>query len=316
MNNPKGYFLLDTNIYRILTYGLTETDILAKAKELREKESKFEHQRVCSVIVALELISHLTVSDPARQHCYKALFLLNHHTKALGNEPRLIAYSLENVLTNFFLDKNCKQFQNYNEVIRLMNLLTERYDISLCDTYIAWIDEIADGKKSFRQGVQNQAETILKERGLSWDSFTAPVLRVNKAIKQINQLRVAEYKQGDSFYKLATILINEVYSNTCKLWPPRPHKAKVQEYLDIFQAPLQLYHLLLRKIGEAPTMEDAESDKWNTINDMHLLFNLCDKVFRNTILVTNDKLVLECGVTFGLKGRIGRLVDYEHFLKQ
>ena len=187
-----------------------------------------------------------------------------------------------------------------------MELLTEQYDISLCDTYITWIDEIASGKKSFRQGIQKQAENLLKERGLSWDSFTAPVLRVNKAIKQINQLRLAEYKQGDSFYKLATILINEAYSNICRLWPPRPDKAKVQEYLDIFQAPLQLYHLLLRKIGEAPTMENAASDKWNTINDMHLLFNACDKVFTNTILVTNDELVLECGVTYGLTRLISK----------
>ena len=76
-----GFFILDTNIYRNFVQGLDHAGILLKADEIREKENKLGYKSFCSIIVASELISHLAPNDPAKEHCYKALYLLNHHTK-------------------------------------------------------------------------------------------------------------------------------------------------------------------------------------------------------------------------------------------
>src|SRR4051812_3759720 len=106
MNKPTGHFLLDTNIYRTLSFGLDEATLNKKTEEMREKETRFNYGSICSVVVCLELISHLADTDPAREHCYKALYLLNHHTKPQNGKNRLVAYPFENILTRFFLCRN------------------------------------------------------------------------------------------------------------------------------------------------------------------------------------------------------------------
>lgn len=306
------HFLLDTNIYRHLSNGLSGDQIISKALILAKAEQKKGFGSLCSVIVASELIYHLLDSDPEQLDCYNALFLLRYHTlHPNGHSHRVIAYPMENILTNFFRGKNYKHFNSYNEIIRLMDYLTEQYNIQCCKLYEPYIREIRKGQDEFRKSVVKQANDFLQESGLEWDSFIPTNLRKKPEIKLLNKKRQEEYERGDSFYRLAKILIDRTYENVFYTFLCKPSKDKLKAYLERFQAPLRMYHYLIKKIGEAPGMETFKDTRWNTINDMNLLFSMCDPDFDNVLLVTEDDDIFNCVVTTtGWENKVGKLNQY------
>lgn len=313
---PTEYFLLDTNIYRHLAKDLSGNEIAEKALAMAKAEQKKGFGALCSIIVASELIYHLLDTDPEQSDCYNALFLLRYHTShPNGHTERVIAYPMENVLTNFFRDRDYKHFNSYNGIIRLMEYLTEQYSIQSCKLYEPYIKEVLKRQNEFRQTVVKQADDFLQESGWRWDSFITKNLRKNHEVKLVNEKRLEEYKRGDSFYRLAKILIDRTYGNTLYSLLCRPSKEKLKTYLERFQAPLRMYHFLIKKIGEALGMQTFEDTRWNTINDMNLLFSMCDPNFENVLLVTEDDDIFGCVVTTqGWENKVGKLAQYHELL--
>ncbi len=308
----KEFFLLDSNIYRGLSRGLKLQDIPHRALKLCKAEKKNGMQSMCSIIVAVELISHLGKNDPEREECYKALCLLRYHSfSGALHKKRVVAYPMENVLTIFFLKRNFIHFDSYNEIIRFMELLTDSLDIKVCDFYAVMIQEVNDNQRIFREELVLKAKKMLNESGLDWDSFTQPKISRDKNLKAFNLKRLEVYKNGDSIGPIAKSLIDSTYASAQISSSPRPTKEKLGNFLMSFQAPLRMHNFLMKKIGEAPTMQDYSAERWNTVNDAHLLFNLCDPSFDNVLLVTEDQEIMECvQTTDGMDGKVGGLADY------
>ena len=309
---PLQHFLLDSNIYRSIAENLAEKDIVNKAREMSEAEKAKGFQSLCSVVVASELISHLVDGDPVKANCYKALCLLRYHTfNESIHTKRVIAYPMENVLTRFFLCKNFVHFDSFNEVVRLMELITERLDINDCSKYKAQIQSVKDTRLAYRKGVVDQADLMLKEQGLDWGSFTISSFRANPLLEAMNKQRLKSHNLGEDFYRMAKILIDKTYeSEGFRKYPP-PCKRRISKYLETYQAPLRMFHYLLKKIGEAPGMQNFMDKRWNTLNDVSILFGFSDDTFKQTLLVTDDDLLFECVLTTeGMKDRVGKLSQY------
>jgi|JI6StandDraft_1071083.scaffolds.fasta_scaffold26327_3 hypothetical protein len=308
----KEFFLLDNNIYRGLSRSMKLQDIPHKALEFCKAEWKIGMQSICSIIVAIEMISHLGKNDPEREECFKALCLLRYHTFSSElHKRRVVAYPMEDVLTFFFLNKNFIHFDNYNEIIRLMELLTIDLDISVCDRYFVAIQEVNDKRRVFRERLVLQAKNMLIESGLDWDSFTQPKISRDKILKAYNLKRLEAFQKGEGIGPIAKLLIDLTYTSAGIPNYSIPAKDKLGNYLKIFQAPLRMYNLLMKKIGEAPTIQNYNAERWNTVNDMHLLFNVCDPRFDNLLMVTEDKEIIACmQTTDGMESKVGKLADY------
>ena len=57
-------------------------------------------------------------------------------------------------------------------------------------------------------------------------------------------------------------------------------------------------------------MHDPQDWRWNTLNDIQLLFNLCDKIYPQLTLVSDDKLLYGVCEFVGIKNRIKKRKDY------
>ncbi|RYX80066.1 hypothetical protein EON73_05785, partial [bacterium] len=130
------YVVFDTNAYRTLTYGLTEFEVKAKFKAIKEAESKKDIRPILSHVTGMELLAHLAdLCDPGFGPCKIASIAAGYHCLTKENKLPYLAHPqilLQNLIFGDVDEPTAKQFE---VVIELINLLATKPASQIIDTY-------------------------------------------------------------------------------------------------------------------------------------------------------------------------------------
>jgi len=315
MPQKKAYFILDANVYRSFAKSRSLKEIKCLALQLRKKEDALDLTSICSAIVAIELISHLVPGDRKKEVCYRALCLMALHTLTRthdGRPMRYAAYHLNNVLTNYFWNTNSTEFPYYDSVFHLMDELVKNNDIGNCNTFINEIQTLRTNQLTFRDNYRSNMEAFLVSFGAAptdWEFF-----RNKKKNAKQNTERLAALRDGTYFYQSVVSLIRRAASDIGVInYIPPQNVAK--DFLERFQAPLILNLYLMGQVGEAQNMIRPADKRWNTLNDFQLLLNVCDNIYPNTILITEDRLIRDVCQYTGIGEHALDVVGYFKMIK-
>ncbi len=288
-------------------------EVYSLSQKMIELESNAGHRSAMSIVVSMELISRLGKDDPAKERCFKALCLQYfHHRRRTPNGFEGSYYPPLNViLSQFFFNKNSKYHDLYGKVLSLVINLTETLDITRCDEHAEQIEKIKKLILFENQEFQGNVEDLLKSLNsgkLDWEYFKKNEEERKQFIAKIDDGRV-ETLLGLGLFKRAHQVV-ELYgfSNSAA--------EKLQAFFDTYRPALRINTNILRSLAEGSSwLADAGDDKWNTLNDLQIMFGLLyERPGLDKKLVTDDRKIKNACVATGQGHLVISLDEYKKII--
>jgi len=306
-------YLGDTNIYRNLVRGLSLTDVKKLAEEIDAKEIESDIKSGVSIVVAMELISHLQQDDLNFDECYKALCLLYHHSKKKNIQRQKYTGTfyppLDVVLTSYFFNENTQYLRMYSQVLDLTVLLTENYDIKNVDSYPKQIETVKEqlifDKDEIRTNYENYLKSI-NEDVPDWEYFKKNKTHRREWFKTLRSGKTS-FLVAEGLMIRAFILTDRTYNRT------EENFEKLIDFINQFYPAILMNELILEQLGHGNILlGNVEDGKWNTINDMSIMFGMLLFSDRdNKVLVTEDKAIRKCLNDNGMGNKLLNLSEFE-----
>lgn len=313
----KMEYLLDTNIYRNLVHGLTFDEVKLLGLKMRRKEQEMGTKAGFPIVVAMELISHLTDGDPSFDDCFKALCLLFDHTK--NYNPKENTYSgtfyppINVVLPKYFFNNNGPFIDLYKTIIQLTYDITERYDSRNTKRLVEKItivkEQVIFEKKEIRDNFENFLKSI-NDDTTDWEYFKKNKPERKEWFKNLKTGKTT-FLVSEGFMIRAYNIVEEKYERNDETFE------KLTKFYDEFFPALAMNELLLEQLGSGTSsLDDVEDKKWNTINDISIMFAILfnEKNGQKKVLVTEDKNIQYYFVESGMSDKIMSLESFKKLL--
>ena len=306
-------YLGDTNIYRNLVRGLSISEVKKLAEEISAKEIESDIKSGVSIVVAMELINHLQTDDLNCDECYKALCLLYHHSKKINLEKQKYSGTfyppIDVVLTSYFFNENTQYLRMYSQVLDLTVLLTEKYDINNINSYTKQIETVKKqlifDKDEIRTNYENYIKS-LNEDIPDWEYFKKNKTHRREWFKTLQSGKTS-FLVAEGLMIRAFNLTDRSYSRT------EENFEKLVEFINHFYPAILMNELILEQLGHGNILlGDVEDVKWNTINDMSIMFGMLLFSDRdNKVLVTEDKAIRKCLNDNGMGNKLLSLDEFK-----
>jgi hypothetical protein len=299
-------YLGDTNIYRNLVRELSITDVKKLAEAINAKEIESDIKSGVSIVVAMELISHLQQNDLNFNECYKALCLLYHHSK---KNTGTFYPPIDIVLTSYFFNENTQYLRMYGQVLDLTVLLTDNYNVRNIDSYSKQIETIKKqliyDKDEIRTNYGNYLKS-LNEDVLDWEYFKKNKTHRREWFKTLQSGKTS-FLFAEGLMIRAFSLTDRAYSRT------EDNFEKLIDFINQFYPAILINELILEQLGHGNIfLGDIQDAKWNTINDMSIMFGMLLFSERdNKVLVTEDKAIRKCLNDNGMENKLMSLSEFE-----
>lgn len=310
-------YLADTNIYRNLVRGLNIDQVKNLAALISEKENAKEIKSGLSIVVAMELISHLNPNDKAVEECFMALCLLFHHTKkvdTLENKCTGKFYPpLNVVLTKFFFNEDTEYLNMYARVLDLTMKITENFNIINIYSYSKEIDTVVSQiffeKNEIKINFENYLKSLNKDVA-DWEYFKKNKTERREWFKIL--------KNGKTLFFVAESLMIRAFNLTNREY--RRNEAnykKLLEFIEQFFPAILMNNLILEQIGHGTiSLGDIKDEKWNTINDISIMFGMLIFSDRdNKVLVTEDIDIRTCMIENDMENRVLSLSQFKNIIE-
>lgn len=307
-------FILDTNAYRNLVEGLDFPEVYRLAKTLKSAEDKAGHTTALSIVVSMELIQHLLDGDAAKERCYKALCLQWYHTRRLDFKRTNLTGSfyppMNIILAQIFFDNNSRYFPLYMKVLELVVELTKALDINLTTAngeHIKVVKKQVEFEKSeFKENVEDFLRS-LNHGELNWK-----IISTNKERKKefFDKL-----KNGDMEVLLGLGLLARAHQVMDKEDMDAAANSRFLKFTEDYRAALIMSAKILTSIGNGAELADIDDQRWNTLNDVQILFGLL--YYREGIekkLVTNDNAIKDSCTKAGIGNSVITIEQYKDLL--
>jgi len=306
-------YLGDTNIYRNLVRGLSITDVKKLAEDINAKEIESNIKSGVSIVVAIELISHLQQNDLNFDECYKALCLLYHHSKKKNIQKQKYTGTfyppIDVVLTSYFFNENTQYLRMYSQVLDLTVLLTENYNVKNIDSYSKQIETVKKqlifDKDEIRTNYENYLKSLNKDIP-DWEYFKKNKTHRREWFKTL--------QSGKTSFLVAEGLMIRAFSLTDRTYNrTEDNFEKLIDFINQFYPAILMNELILEQLGHGNILlGDVQDVKWNTINDMSIMFGMLLFSDRdNKILVTEDKAIRKCLNDNGMGTKLLSLSEFE-----
>jgi hypothetical protein len=306
-------YLGDTNIYRNLVRDLNIAEVKTLAEDISAKEIELCIKSGVSIVVAMELINHLRTTDLHCDECYKALCLLYHHSRKKNIEKQKYSGTfyppIDVVLTSYLFNENTQYLKMYSQVLELMVLLTENYDINNINSYTTQIQTVSDqlifDKDEIRTNYENYLKS-LNENKPDWEYFKKNKTHRREWFKTL--------QSGKTSFLVAEGLMIRAFSLTERNYSRTEENFdKLVEFINQFYPAILINELILEQLGHGNILlGDVEDVKWNTINDMSIMFGMLLFSDRdNKVLVTEDKAIRKCLNKNGMGNKLLSLSEFK-----
>ncbi len=305
-------FIFDTNAYRVMVEGLSMDQVYQLAQKMKIAEDKKGHTSGLSIVVAMELIKHLGNGDPAKERCFNALCLQWLHTRRFDFDRKSITGSfyppMNVILSQHFFSDNSKYLPLYMKVLELVVELTKGLDISNCATNEGFIKivkaQVDFETTEFKDNVEGFLKS-LKGGELDWKFIKNDKEQRKAFFDRLNDGRM-ETLLGIALYKRAyQVLEKEELDEQAE--------KKFPGFLSQYKAALIMNTSILESIGGgAENMGDIEDPRWNTLNDVQIMFGLLyAKDGLDKRLVTNEKKIKASATKAGVGHLVLTLDEYK-----
>jgi hypothetical protein len=305
-------FILDTNAYRNLIEGLTLSEVHQLAEKMRTAEDNKGHTAGLSIVVSMELIKHLGKDDPAKERCYKALCLQWLHTRRFdfnrGNITGTFYPPMNVILAQHFFDNNSKYLALYMKVLELIVELTQNLNINNCMNHEVNIKIVKNQVDFETTEFKNNVEEFLKFLNggeLDWKFIRNNKEELKEFTIRINDGRI-ETLLGIGLLKRAhQVMDKEAFEGEAT--------KRFDGFLSQYKAALVMNTTLMQSIaGGSEKLADIEDSKWNTLNDVQIMFGLLySKDGLDKRLVTEEKRIGNSANKAGVGHLIMTLSDYK-----
>ena len=305
------YVIFDTNVYRDLTYGLTEHE----ARERFEKIKKAEKERGIfaglSVVTAMELLAHLAdKSDPAYELCKIAITAAGFHVLRDKKEVSYFLHpqlQLQNLIIGAYDENLMKKFEIIMEVVNFINIGPAE------DYIIKFHEQIAEVKRLVALHEQDFKTTIFNIlKGLdptttSWTAFA------NDRQKRKRTLKYLTDHHQEVLDLMAMGYVHKTLVARNKQWARQEIALAAIKVSDYFRTALMLHLAVFKKIIIGGfDMDNRKLNRENTIWDIYHLFCITNGQIggKDVIFVTAENWLHEISIESGLADKILKVEDY------
>lgn len=308
-------FILDTNTYRNLARNLNPSQINDYADKLIQAENSLGCSRALSIVVSMELIQHLHSNDAAKNECFKALCLQSHHVglnKSVNGFGVDYYPPLNIILTKYFFNNNSKYFHLCQVVKELILKLTNSNSNDSYSNFVTEIKAIESQvfyeKDEFKKGIEVFIKS-LNNGDIDWSFFKKNEKERDKLFGKINNHQIENLLAFGLLIRAHQIMdMNELCEDA---------DSKLNQFILEFNAALKMNSIIFEKIGHGiEKLNSLTDDRWNTINDVQILFALAYKKgeLKKKVLVTEDGEIIRVCTGSGLSNSILKTKDYLQLL--
>ena len=284
-------YFLDTNIYRNLSREIHLNDVPTLAEKLQNQQINIGVESGFPIVVAMELIQHLEITDPEREECFKALCILFSHCSKINSTKNTFYGSffppLNVILPKYFFNETGPFMEAYNVVIGLTKDLTVNYNIDNIKKFQNEIKAVRDQNLFEKKELYNNIIKYLKMLNggkLDWQYFSK-----NKPERKewFREMQTGKYFAflAEGLMKRAYLIMDKKYKRTNKNFK------LFSKFHNEFYPAIAMTSIILEQIGHGTlAISNPHDHRWNTVQDISMMFGAIFNSKRdNIIFVTEEK---------------------------
>ncbi len=305
------YVIFDTNVYRDLTYGLTEHEARDRFEKIKRAEIERGIFAGLSVVTAMELMAHLAdKSDPAYELCKIAITAAGFHVLRDKKEVSYFLHpqlQLQNLIIGDYDEVLMSKFEIIMEVVNFINIGPAE------DYIVKFHEQIAEVKRLVglhEQDFKNTIFNIVKGLDPSTTSWTA---LANDREKRKRTLKYLIDHQQEVLDLMAIGYVHKTLTARGKQWSRQETALAAIKVADYFRTALMLHLAVFKKIVIGGfDMDNRKLNRENTIWDIYHLFGITDGQVggKDVVFVTAENWLHEISLESGLAEKILKVEDY------
>ena len=310
MNNLNIIF--DTNIYRVLIYGLNRIEVIELFKEIKRAETARKLTGVLTAVTAMELLSHLaSADDPAFDQCKLATIAAGiHATEGFLHFIPHITLQLQQLVFG-----RLNPVDNHgNEVIAGLVSLISAGDPEKSITQHN--DQIQEIKRLVQL---HKSDFILTaQRAANLADPTASNGQIFKKDKQQRQQLLKILRSPEAILWQARGYFDKTIRGKSYHFSQVVADQKISEIARCYKTALTLHAKLLeRVVTTGYDMTNNKKNRANTIFDIYQLFSVNDETIqgKESVFVTNETWLKEVAVECGFTNKVIDLPTYLEVLE-
>jgi hypothetical protein len=299
--------IFDTNIYRVLTYGLNHMDVIELIEKIKRAEKARNITGILSGVTAMELLSHLAANnDPGFNQCKMATIAAGiHATGAYFSFMPHVTLQLQQLIFGQVDPIDA----NGNETIaNLVSLISSSEPEKIIDRYKEQIQEINRLVQLHKSDfiATAQATLLLIDPG----AINSQVLKNDKERRQ----QILKMLNGPQAILIqARGYFDKTVRDKDYHFTKEEATQKIEEIARCFKTALVLHAKLLeRMIVTGYDMSNNKKNRANTIFDIYQLFNVNDETVggKKSVFVTNETWLKEVALESGFADKVIKLNEY------
>lgn len=305
MNNVNIIF--DTNIYRVLTYGLNRSEIIKRFEQIKGEEKAREITGVLTVVTAMELLSHLANNDdPGFDQCKLAIIAAGIH--ATGEFMQFIPLVTLQLQKLIFGKINPDDIRGNRIIIDLIRRISVDDPEKTIIQYNDQIQEVSSLVKLHKLDFISIAQ-----EASNFADPTAANGQIFKGDKKKRRQLLEKLKSSQAIMLLAQGYFDKTIRGRPYHFSSEEADQKISEIAHYYKTALTLHVKHLERIVTTGyDMANNKKNRANTIFDIYQLFSVNDETTqgKKSIFVTNDTWLREVAKESGFADKVVDLTTY------
>jgi hypothetical protein len=299
--------ILDTNVYRAMSYDANGTllsvdNVKERWRQVKEQERLSGVRGYCNLFVIIELFAHLAnISDPAYEACKRAVVGAVEH--CTDNDAFRLLVDGESNLCQILFGQVSEVDQGTTEqIMTAASMLyvdsSESNMTSLRTIFLLLADHVEIIERQFLGDMNNYVVLALGGEAGGWSVFEG-----DRNARQ----RFVQYIDSDIFFtQWAGIQVTKAaLALGQSIAQVEDVSSKVTTVKSMYKSPFSMYKEIVKKMASGGYNLEKKG-RSNSVWDMQVMFSFCengDLDGRETVLVTDDKLMRVAATSVGLDGR-------------
>lgn len=198
----------------------------------------------------------------------------------------------------------------YSQVLDLTVVLTKNYDVNNIKQYSEQIETVRKQLLFEKDEIRTNYENYLKSLNKNvtdWEYF--------KKNKTDRKEWFKTLKSGKTSFLVAEGLMIRAFNLTDQEYKrTQENFEKLVDFINQFYPAILMNELILEQLGHGTlSLSDVEDGKWNTINDISIMFGMLYFSDRdNKVLVTEDKAIRNCLNDNGMGHKLLSLLEFKN----
>ncbi|MFA5528868.1 MAG: hypothetical protein WC996_09685 [Peptostreptococcales bacterium] len=294
----KYNFLLDTNAYRDLVYGRNSLEFQKEIRSIKLSHQTTDSRFIFSSIVCIELINHLSETDPAKTECFKALNYQVNLCSTIKNQRarKTLVPEFNELLSLYFFKKNSTHFNLNNNLYKLAFEISSSNGYNDLKTFKDRINEVIQYKNSELENIIFNIENYLL-KGISNKQNNWEIFRTNQTLKD----EFIDLIEREKLHKLYALALVKLTFDKEKINLADLTENQFKQFNSDFKLSIDFFiKEILKKLVDINKMEyfflpDTDpNNRWNSFYDSQIIM-ACEfenNKGRKTKLVTSDHKIL------------------------